>query len=229
MGKVIGWLAAGTFLGLVVLGAITRADDKHKEDHFTGWTTDFSAEKADLVSTGRNPCFSLEPGYFLILEKGDTQLTITVRDETKKVDGVECRVVEENETKGGKVEEKSKNYLAISKRTNSVFYFGEDVGGAWLSGEKGARFGLMIPGTPLLKARYYQEIAPGVALDRAEIVSVTETVVTPAGTFTNCLKTEETTPLHPKEKEYKYYAPGVGLVQEGELKLVKYGKAKETK
>jgi hypothetical protein len=229
MRKLIGCLAASTFLGFVVLGAAMRADDKDKDDHFMGWTTDFAAEKADLASTGRNPYFILEPGYFLILEKGDTQLTITVRDETKKVDGVECRVVEETETKGGKVEEKAKNYFAISKRTNSIFYFGEDVGGAWLSGEKGARFGLVIPGTPLLKGRYYQEIAPGVALDRAEIVSVAETVVTPAGTFTNCLKTEETTPLHPKEKEYKYYAPGIGLAQEGELKLVKYGKAKATK
>jgi hypothetical protein len=30
-----------------------------------------------------------------------------------------------------------------------------------MSGEKGARFGLITPGTPLLGARYYQEIAPG--------------------------------------------------------------------
>jgi len=51
-------------------------------------------------------------------------------------------------------------------------------------------------------------------------------VKTPAGEFKNCLKVEETTPLEPNTKEYKYYAPGVGLVREGDLKLVKYGKAK---
>jgi hypothetical protein len=233
MHKLIGCLAVCALLGFMVLGIRTWADDKKddskKDDVLAGWTTDFSAEKSDLVSTGRNPYFILEPGYFLILEKGKTRLTITVLDETKKVDGVECRVVVENETKDGKEVEKSKNYFAISKRTNSVFYFGEDVGGAWLSGEKGARFGLMMPGTPLLKARYYQEIAPKVAMDRAEIVSVSETVETPAGTFKKCLKIEETTPLEPNEKEYKYYAPGVGLVQEGELKLVKYGNAKKDK
>jgi uncharacterized membrane protein YkoI len=214
-------------------GKDLKEEGKGKEED--GFTKDFSLEKIELSgvgqlsSVGRNPYFILEPGYYLVLEKGDIQLTITVLDETKKVDGVECRVVVENETKGGKEVEKSKNYFAISKRTNSVFYFGEDVGGAWLSGEKGAKFGLMMPGTPLLKARYYQEVAPGVAMDRAEIVSVTDTVVTPAGTFQNCLKTEETTPLEPKEKEYKYYAPGIGLVQEGELKLVKYGFVKTPK
>ena len=37
------------------------------------------------------------------------------------------------------------------------------------------------------------------------------------------------TPLEPGEKEYKCYAPGVGLVQDGSLKLVKYGKADEAK
>jgi hypothetical protein len=53
-----------------------------------------------------------------------------------------------------------------------------------------------------------------------------ETIRTPAGEFRNCLKTEETTPLEPGVKEYKYYARGVGLVQDGALKLVKYGRTK---
>ena len=50
--------------------------------------------------------------------------------------------------------------------------------GAWLSGVKGARFGLLMPGTIHLGLKYYQEFAPGVAMDRAEIISVNETVVT---------------------------------------------------
>ena len=81
-----------------------------------------------------------------------------------------------------------------------------------------------MPGQNLLNGRYYQEIAPKVALDRAEIVSLNETVKTPAGEFKNCLKTKETTPLEPKVVEYKYYAPGVGLVQEESLKLTKYSR-----
>ena len=53
--------------------------------------------------------------------------------------------------------------------------------------------------------------------------NMNENVQTPAGKFSNCLKTEETNALKPKEKEFKYYAAGIGLVQEEELRLVKYG------
>jgi hypothetical protein len=43
--------------------------------------------------------------------------------------------------------------------------------------------GLTIPSTPKLNAKYYQETAPEVAMDRAEIVSVSETCTIPAGAF----------------------------------------------
>ncbi len=205
-----------------------------------GWTEDFTAERADLISTGRNPYFILEPGFQRILEGDGARHVLTVLDETKLVDGVETRVVIEHESKDGKVAEISRNYYAISKRTNSVYYFGEHVDiykngkivgneGSWLSGEKGARFGLMMPGLPLVGAKYQQEVAPGTAMDRAMIVSVNETVKTPAGEFKNCLKIEETTPLEPGNVGQKYYAPGIGLIQDGALKLVSYGKAESTK
>jgi hypothetical protein len=224
-------LIVAVAVAVVMLAACNRSDS---------WTTNFPIEKDELVSTGRNPYFILEPGYSLILEGGDVQLTISVLSETKKVDGVETRVVEERETKGGKLVEISRNYFAISKRTNDVFYFGEDVdiykddkvvshAGAWLSGVNGAKFGLMMPGQVSLNARYHQEVAPGVAMDRAEIVSLSETVRTPAGEFTNCVKVKETTPLEPFVTEHKYYAAGIGMVQDGVLKLVKVGKADEPK
>jgi uncharacterized membrane protein YkoI len=186
------------------------------------------------TSTGRNPYFILEPGHVLVLEGGNEKLTITVLDETKVVDGVTTRVVEEREEKEGKLVEVSRNYFAIATRTNDVFYFGEDVDiykdgkvvsheGAWLSGANGARWGLLMPGTPLLGARYCQEIAPGVAMDRAEIVGVDETFETQAGKFEGCLKTEESTPLE-GGREHKYYAPGIGLIRDGDVKLTKHGR-----
>jgi len=95
--------------------------------------------------------------------------------------------------------------------------------GAWIANAAGAKAGLFMPARPLLGARFYQEIAPGVAMDRVEIVSDSEPLKTAAGTFDSCLKTEETTPIEPDAKEYKLYARGVGLVQDGELMLVKYG------
>jgi hypothetical protein len=169
-----------------------------------------------------------------VLESGRERLVISVLNETRRIDGIETRVVEERETNGGELVEVSRNYFAISRRTNAVFYFGEDVDmykggkvvsheGGWLSGTAGARFGLMMPGLPLMRSRYCQELAPGVAMDRAEIVSLNESVRTTAGDFKDVLKTEETTPLEPGAREFKYYARGVGLVQDGSLKLVKYG------
>jgi hypothetical protein len=226
-------------IAVILIGAATGiafvapvgADD---QDELEGWSSDFSAEKEFLTSRGRNPYFILEPGYQLVLEGGNERLVVSVLNETKMVDGVETRIVEERETRNDKPVEVSRNFFAISKRTNSVYYFGEEVDeykdgkivghpGAWLSGEKGAHFGLMMPGLPLLKAKYYNEVAPKVAMDRSEIVGVNVTFRTPAGQFKNCLKIEETTPLEPAEKEHKHFAPGIGLVQDGSLKLVKYG------
>ena len=223
------WLAVvvAAGIGVLTLGACLGSGA------WSGtWTSVFPTEPDELVSTGRNPYFILEPGYTLVLEGGDARLTITVLNETKKVDGVETRVVEERETKGGQLIEVARNYFAISKRTNDVFYFGEDVDmykdgrlvnhdGTWLSGVNGSKFGLIMPGRPLVNAWYYQEVAPKVATDRATILSVSATLKTPAGEFTNCLKVEETTPLERFVTEYKYYAPGIGMVRDGSLRLVK--------
>jgi hypothetical protein len=220
-----------SFIALTCLVALF-AQTKDADDQ--PWTKSFQIQEGELSSTGRNPYFILEPGYRMVLENDRERLTITVLNETRKIDGVETRIVEERETKNDRPVEISRNYFAISKRTNNVYYFGEDVDiykagkvisheGAWMAGVNGARFGLAMPGVPTLKAKYYQELAPRVAMDRAEIVSLSETLTTPAGMFKDVLKVVETTPLE-RGAEAKYYAPGVGLLQDGSLKLVKYGR-----
>lgn len=198
------------------------------------WVDTFGVQKADLRPTGRNPYFILEPGHQLVLEgPGAERLVVTVLDETVTVDGVETRVVEERETKNGQLVEVSRNFFAISSR-NDVYYFGEDVDvykngkivnheGAWRAGVNGARFGLMMPAAPRVGAKYYQEVAAKLAMDRAEIVALDVSMTTPAGAFTRVLKIEETTPLEKGAREFKYYAEGVGLIQDGSLKLVKHG------
>jgi len=59
---------------------------------------------------------------------------------------------------------------------------------------------------------YRQEFDLDNAEDFAAVESLNETVAVPAGNFSNCLKTLETTPLEPDLKENKWYAPGVGNV-----------------
>ena len=74
-------------------------------------------------------------------------------------------------------------------------------------------------------AKFYQELAPKVAMDRFEIVSTTEKKKVPAGGFENVLKTKETSTLEPDSAEFKLYAPEVGLITDGGLELVKHEKA----
>jgi hypothetical protein len=201
------------------------------------YTSSFMLKECKGFSaTGRNPFFILEPGYKLNYEGRENgkklHLNITVLNSIKVVDGIKTRVVKETSTENGKVVEISRNYFAICNRNNSVVYFGEDVDnyengvvinndGSWLAGVKGAKAGIFMPGIVLLGARYFQEIAPRVALDRAEIISLDDVIKTPAGIFKNSLRTDETTPLDPGVVESKWYAPGIGLIQDGPLKLVK--------
>lgn len=204
-----------------------------------GWLSSFDLENCNFASTGENSYFILKPGYQVTLEGEEDgeelQLVMTVLDETKIVNGIETRVVEEKETEGSKLVEISRNYFALCKPTNNAIYFGEDVDiyedgeivsheGAWLAGQNGSKAGMIMPEKVEVGLKYYQEVAPGVAEDRAEIVSVNDTLNTPAGTFDHVLKTEETNPLKPDEKEFKFYAPGIGLIQEEAIKLVNYTK-----
>lgn len=201
------------------------------------FTDSFNLDDCTFLTTGRNLFFILEPGYQLILkgieEKDTVKLEILVLNETKTIDNTETRIVIENESVNNQTIEIARNYFAFCKETGTIFYFGEDVDnykdgkiinhdGSWLAEGKNSA-GVLMPGLCLLGAKYYQEIAPDVAMDRAEIISLNETFKTPLSTFTNCLKTEETNPLKLNEKEYKIYAPGIGLIKDGDLILVNYG------
>ncbi|MBI4178398.1 hypothetical protein HY522_03110 [bacterium] len=233
--------ADGKFLGIEGPGDEEYMGEESEEGK-GDWIDTFQVRESDFVAHGRNRYFILEPGHQLYL-KGkddgeDADLTLTVLTETRKVGGIETRIVEERETKNGQIIEVSRNFFALDRKTNDVYYFGEEVdmyedgkvsghGGAWLAGIDGARYGLLMPGAPKVGYKHYQEIAPEVAMDRAEIVSVSETFKTPAGTFKDCLKVAETSPLEPGHPEHKFYAPGIGLIRDGGLKLVRHGPVKE--
>jgi hypothetical protein len=194
-----------------------------------GWRDTFNVNKGALAPTGDNPFFPIQPGRVLKLAHAGDRLTVSILPETKLVDGVAAAVLEEREEKDGQLIEVSRNYFATDPNTGAVYYFGEDVDNykdgkiishdsAWLAGERGARFGLFMPGKPKVGDKFYQEIAPKVALDRVEIVSVDATVKTPAGTFEHCVHFRETTPMEP-DVSHKYYAPGIGMIKDDQFEL----------
>ena len=199
------------------------------------WQKNFHPDKANLGPTGVNPYFRLEPGYRMYYRFDSDTDTVTVLPKTKLIDNVEARVVEDRESKKGKLTELTHDYFAIDRTTNDVYYFGEDVdeykdgkvvghGGSWLSGVKGAHFGLMMPGKIEVGQRFYEELAPGVGQDRAEVISKSGHVTTPYGTFDDCVEIRETSPLEPGSSETKFYVRGIGLVKDPEFPLVKVTK-----
>jgi hypothetical protein len=219
----------GAIISKLQEGSREEREADRQETASAQWRDTFSVNKADLAATGANSYFTVQPGRALKLASGKDRLTVSILPGTKMVDGVAVGVLEEREEKAGKLIEVSRNYFAIDPRTGDVYYFGEDVDNyqdgkiinhdsAWLAGEKGARFGLFMPGKPKAGDKYYQEIAPKVALDRVEIVSVDETVKTPAGIFRHCVHLRETTPLE-SDVSHKYYAPGIGMIKDDEFEL----------
>ncbi len=233
----------------LVASAFAFSDDGPMDDVFEGededdgkggygYTEDFDIAGRTFASNGSNDFFVLESGYQLVLEGDDDgvelRVQITVLDDTRTVDGVLCRVVEEREWEDDELIEVSRNWFAIDVETDSVFYFGEEVddyedgaivghGGEWESGVGGAKAGLMMPGDVLLGSAYYQEVAPGVAMDRVVHVSVSVTLTVPDGTFSSCLRVMEDNPVDGPDREYKTYAPGIGLIQDEEAVLVSHG------
>jgi hypothetical protein len=193
------------------------------------WRDRFDINKADLLQTGNNLYITMQPGRVLKLRHGIDTLTVTILPDIQDVDGVKAGVLEERETKNGQLVEVSRNFFATDKNTGDVYYFGEDVDNykhgkivshesAWRAGVQGARFGLMIPARPIVGQKFFQEIAPKVAMDRVEVVSIDETVKTPAGSFEHCVHLRETTPLE-GDVSHKYYAPGVGMIKDDEFEL----------
>ena len=211
------------------------------------FTSDFAIERCGFVNSGaQNPYFSLQPGRRLVLEGDDdgeaVRLEITVLGATKVIDFVApsgqpmrvvARVVEERESKDGELAEVSRNFFARCKQTNDVFYFGEEVdfyengqivghSGAWQAGVNGAQPGILVPARFLLGARYYQEQAPGIALDRAENVEMGLTLNLAGRKLRDCVAVAETSAIESGESA-KVYCPGVGLVLDDDIELTSFG------
>ncbi|MBW8863666.1 MAG: hypothetical protein JF609_01860 [Verrucomicrobia bacterium] len=135
---------------------------------------------------------------------------------------VEALAMEDREFKNGALEEITFDYFAQDDEGN-VYYLGEDVDeytdgkvtgheGAWLLGKDTQTPGVIIPAHPKAGDKFKSEDVNKEITENDEIVSVSETVSVPAGTFEDCVKVKEM--LADGTTEFKYYAPGVGVVRE---------------
>ena len=186
------------------------------------------AGPGDFTTRIDNPYFPLRPGTRQVYRETDAEghemrVVVRVTRRTKRVaSGIVGRVVRDTVTEDGELVEDTFDWYAQDREGN-VWYLGErtteyengkpvSTDGSFEDGVDGARRGIVMLARPRIGREYAQERAPGVAEDRARVLSRDEQVEVPAGHFRHVLMTRDWNPLEPKVNEYKFYARGVGVV-----------------
>jgi hypothetical protein len=213
---------------VVVLMAGCTSSSSQKDQH-NAYTPHI--DPSEFTTKVDNEYFPMKPGTTFIYEGGQEHGQMRVTNQTKKVMGVECVVVDHKEWESGKLVERTYDWFAQDKE-GSVWYFGEDTKeyeegkvvstkGSWEAGVDGAKAGIIMPADPKVGQSYHQEYYPGEAMDMARVLSLNTSVTVPYGSFDRVLETREWTPLQPGFSERKYYVRGVGpLGNPGDLGLV---------
>lgn len=178
-------------------------------------------------SIAGNAYFPLVVNRIMIFEGSEEGEAIRVEervtDSLKVIQGITCRVVSAREYENGSLIEDTYDWYA-QDRDGNVWYFGEDTheiengvpvssAGSWESGVDGALGGILMLAHPIAGMWYRQEFYEGEAEDVAQVLGIGESLTVPYGTFANCLRTLEYSPLEPGVEENKIYAPGVGILR----------------
>jgi len=196
---------------------------------------DFSTAEFDPAQPIDNPYFPMTGGRTYVYRGSDEDGPVDEYFEHTNIGpgpmiaGVHTFIQRDREFEDGLLVEETFDYFAQDTLGN-VWYLGEDVTtfeydeegnqigtnteGAWRAGVNGAEPGFIMPAELTEGFNYFQEHAPAdEAMDQGEIfVAFIATLTLEIGTFNNVLQIFETTELEPDEREFKYYAPGVGLI-----------------
>src|SRR5580765_5367193 len=173
-----------------------------------------------------NPYFPLVPGTtstYTVASTGEIDV-VTVTHNTRDIGGVTCIEVHDVSTVNGEVAEDTLDWFA-QDRDGNVWYFGEattqreggivvGIEGSWMSGVDGAKAGIIMEAVPHVGDAYRQEFLPDTAEDLGVILSRNASASVPAGSFSGCVQTRDTSDLEPGTVEQKFYAAGVGSVLE---------------
>jgi len=184
-------------------------------------------DPAGFVEVIDNPYWPLKPGTSYEFESAGEQTKVVVTSERRAVMGVSTVVVSDKVFADGKLSEDTSDWYA-QDRAGNVWYFGEatlsygddpagDPTGSWEAGVDGAEPGVVMLADPLGGDVYRQEFYAGQAEDLALVRYANGSIKVPAGSYDNVLVTEEWTPLEPDVIELKYYAKGIGVVEERQI------------
>jgi hypothetical protein len=230
---------------LLVSGGSPAAATRSQVSAASGAKTSTTAPTCDPVThfrpadfphstTINNKWLPLVPGMQFTLEgRANTggaplphTVVLTVTNLTKVIDGVRSVVLWDRDFQSGELTEAELAFHA-QDATGRVWATGEypeeyDAGvfvGApktWISGQSGARAGIMMLAHPKLGGpRYLQGSAPAIDfLDCAQVFQTGQQVCVPVKCYNDVLVTDENSPLDPASgHQRKFFAAGVGNVQ----------------
>jgi len=219
-----------TGIALSLLMATACGDDPWDVEEGSNPPWEIEVDEGDFVSEVTNTFSPMRAGARWVYQSesdGEVEVvTVEVLADKQTVWGVSATVVRDTVTVDGEIEEDTRDWFAQDEHGN-VWYLGEDTcqyddgecvshAGAWEAGVDGALPGVLMPGSPSVGDRYYQEYLADVAEDFGEVVAIDTRVQVPAGNFQRCVRTRDTSRLAPDVEEFKTYCPGVGLVLEEE-------------
>jgi hypothetical protein len=186
-------------------------------------------DPADFGGPIDNPYLPLKPGtVFTYRGVGDDGKTrelnkVRVTRHTKRIMGIDARVVLDKVWAGRKPEERTFDWYA-QDRDGNVWYMGENSfdwehghwvrnDGSWTAGVGNGKPGVIMLAHPRRGDAYRQEYSPGHAVDQAKVLGAGGRVDTPFRSFSRTLLTREYSTID-KQYEKKWYARGIGVIQE---------------
>lgn len=184
---------------------------------------------ADFVAVVDNPYLPRIPGTKYVYEgqtvDGLERSEREVLSETREVMGIAATVVKDLVYLDGELSADTYEWFAQDKEGN-VWFLGEEVknyengqfkdtAGSWEAGVDGALPGIFMRAHPAdhIGVAYHQQYYAGQAEDMAEVLSVSEQVTIPYGSFNNVVQTLDHSPLEPDVQEHKFYAEGIGVIK----------------
>ena len=185
-----------------------------------------------------NKYFPLRPGTTSVLRGRGFEDGERIREKSvlrvldrpgPRILGVRTTIHLDKAFENGRLVEKTFDYFAQDNRGN-VWYLGEDVThyryddqgnligtdseSAWRAGRRGARPGWIMPARQVIGQRYFQERARrDEALDKGQTHAVLGRLRVGDKVYRNVLRVLETNPFEPGAREFKFYAPKVGLIR----------------
>ena len=186
----------------------------------------FSARSIDVD----NPFLPLTPGSQFTLTgtttAGAHEVVFTVTNVTKWVNHVRTVVVWDRDFQDGELAEEELAFMAQDDAGN-VWSLGEypeehedgevSAPSTWLAGHHGATAGVLMQAHPKTGTpAYIQGKAPDVEFfDKAKVAKTDQKVCVPTGCYTGVLVVDEWDPTAQPEDghQFKYHAPGVGVVK----------------